>query len=151
MAGRTRRQKSKGGEGVAGVKEGDGLSLEMVPPWWVGDAELVPVGPRKGQEQPCVAEKRQSRLARLCEEDQPCLWEKPICRCAPAERRSGQPALCWTSYWDEAPWPEPWKSQTWESAGRSNWRRSTKSSRVSTARDAGEGCRGGSVGLGERD
>ena len=63
------------------------MCLEMVPPWWVGDAELVPVGPRKGQEQPCVAEKRQSRLARLCEEDQPCLWEKPICRYVPSREK----------------------------------------------------------------
>ena len=45
MASRARRQKSKGREGAVGVKEGDGLCLEMVPPWWVGDAELVPVGP----------------------------------------------------------------------------------------------------------
>uniref|UniRef100_A0A8D0FL93 Fas-binding factor 1 C-terminal domain-containing protein n=1 Tax=Strix occidentalis caurina TaxID=311401 RepID=A0A8D0FL93_STROC len=63
----------------------------MVPPWWVGDAELLPVGPRKGQEQPCFPEKSRSRLARLCEEDQPCLWEKPICRCVPS-REEVRPA-----------------------------------------------------------
>lgn len=38
---------------------------------------------RKGQEQPCLAEKSQSPLARLCAEDESCPSEKPICHCVP--------------------------------------------------------------------
>ena len=54
----------------------------MVPACWGGGVlELLPVGPRKGQEQPRFTEKSQSTLARLCDKKQPCLPGKPICHC----------------------------------------------------------------------
>lgn len=53
--------------------------------------ELLPVGPRKEQEQPCFTEKRQSTLARLCDKEQRCLSEKPIC-CSVLNREELRPA-----------------------------------------------------------
>ena len=49
------------------------------------------MGPRKGQEQPHFTEKSQSTLTRLCDEEQPCLLEKPICQYVP-DREELRPA-----------------------------------------------------------
>lgn len=83
MINRERRQKSKGDGEAVGVKQGMACALGWCHHAGWGMPELLPVGPRKGQEQPRLAGKSQSTLARLCDEEEACPSEKPICCCVP--------------------------------------------------------------------
>lgn len=83
MRSRERRQKSKGNEEAVGVKQGVACVLRWCHCAGWGMLQLLPLGPRKGLEQPCLAGKSQSALAGLCDEEQPSLLKKLICRCVP--------------------------------------------------------------------